>query len=145
MWEGLGPLLGPVLGAVAGFLTVVVPLWIRLKQEIGKARADVEKLAREKAKQVAVISSKERKDAIDEYRQALEDIRLDRMSDRELVHGLRGDNQKLLNDKAVLRVQLENMTEDRDRWRRRALGHPRPGDTEEQSQDADGGTEAQGD
>lgn len=122
MWEWLGP----VLGAVGGFLTVVVPLYLKVRQDAARHRAEVERAAADLAKKTQESVRKDRRDAMDEYRQALEDVRLDRVSDRELVHGLRNDCQQLTAENAVLRAQKEQAERDRDYWRALAVGKDKP-------------------
>lgn len=122
MWEWLGP----VLGAVGGFLTVVVPLYLKVRQDAARHRAEVERAAVDLAKKTQESVRKDRRDAMDEYRQALEDVRLDRVSDRELVHGLRNDCQQLTAENAVLRAQKEQAERDRDYWRSLTTGKGKP-------------------
>jgi hypothetical protein len=120
MWEWLAP----VLGAIGGFLTVAVPLYIKLRQDAGQRINEVEKRAQESQR-------KERRDAIAEWQQVVEDLRQDRESDRKLVHDLRGDLQLKDNQLAICNAQRQQAERERDYWRDKCLGPQTPEATSE--------------
>ena len=117
---------GAVTGGVVGGIVVVggalVSWWLRYRKESVETRATVTETDLKAEERRAALERKQRKDALDEWRQTVLDLRADREADRKLIHDLRDEFNAEKLKHVVTQSRLDACEADRQEMRERIEG-----------------------